>query len=41
MNETGKRERRTIQLVVVLMLFVVAIYAMAFIKLPVWLPALR
>ena len=40
-NEHEKRERRTVQLVVALMLFVVVIYAVTFIKLPVWLPALK
>jgi len=41
MNETGKRKQRTLQLVVALMLFVVVIYAVTFIKLPLWLPALK
>lgn len=41
MNETGKRERRTVQLVIALMLLVALIYAMTFFKLPVWLPALQ
>lgn len=41
MSETGKRERRTVQLTIVLLLFVALIYAMTFIKLPVWLPALQ
>ena len=41
MNEHEKRERRTVQLVVALLLFVAVIYAMTFIKLPVWLPALK
>ena len=40
-NEHGKRERRTVRLVVALMLFVAVIYAATFIKLPVWLPALK
>ena len=41
MNEHEKRERRTVQLIVALMLFVAVVYAMTFIKLPVWLPALK
>jgi len=41
MNEHEKRERRTVQLVLALMLFVAVIYAMTFLKLPVWLPALK
>ena len=41
MNEPEKRKRRTVQLVVALMLFVVVIYAVTFIKLPLWLPALK
>ena len=41
MNEHGKRKRRTVQLVVALMLFVALIYAVTFLKLPVWLPALQ
>lgn len=41
MNETGKRKRRTVKLVTALMLFVVVIYAVTFLKLPVWLPALK
>lgn len=41
MNETGKRERRTMQWVIALMLLVALIYAMTFFKLPVWLPALK
>ena len=41
MDETGKRKQRTLQLVVALMLFVAVIYAATFIKLPVWLPALK
>ncbi len=41
MNEHEKRERRTVQLVIALMLFVALIYAMTFIKLPAWLPALQ
>lgn len=41
MNEHEKRERRTVHLVVALMLFVAVIYAVTFIKLPVWLPALQ
>ena len=41
MDETGKRKQRTLQLVVALMLFVAVIYAVTFIKLPVWLPALQ
>jgi len=41
MNEAGKRKRRTVQLVVALMLFVAVIYAVTFLKLPVWLPALK
>jgi hypothetical protein len=36
-----KRERRTAQLAVALLLFVAAIYAVTFIKLPVWLPVLQ
>ena len=41
MNEPEKRKRRTVQLVVALMLFVAVIYAVTFLKLPVWLPALQ
>ncbi len=41
MNEHEKRERRTVWLVVALMLLVAVIYAATFIKLPVWLPALK
>lgn len=41
MNEPGKRERRTMQWVIALMLLVAVIYAMTFFKLPVWLPALQ
>ena len=41
MDETGKRKQRTMKLVVALMLFVAAIYAVTFIKLPLWLPALH
>lgn len=41
MDETGKQKQRTVQLVVALMLFVAVIYAATFIKLPVWLPALK
>jgi hypothetical protein len=41
MDENGKRKQRTLQLVVALMLFVAVIYAVTFIKLPVWLPALQ
>jgi hypothetical protein len=40
-NERDKRARRTVQLVVTLLLFVAVIYAMTFLKLPVWLPALK
>ena len=40
-NEHEKRERRTVQLVVALMLFVALIYAVTFLKLPVWLPVLQ
>lgn len=39
--EVMKRERRTAQWVVALVLFVAVIYAVTFIKLPVWLPALK
>ncbi|HEU0234416.1 MAG TPA: hypothetical protein VFQ94_04735 [Gallionella sp.] len=41
MNEHEKREQRTAQLVVALLLFVAVIYAVTFTKLPVWLPALK
>ena len=41
MTNEKKRERRTVQWVVVLLLFVAVIYAITFIKLPVWLPALQ
>ena len=41
MTEQERRERRAVQLVVALMLLVAVIYAMTFIKLPVWLPALK
>lgn len=41
MNEHEKRERRAVQLAVALMLIVAVIYAATFIKLPVWLPALK
>ncbi len=41
MNEHEKCERRTVQWVVALVLFVAVIYAVTFIKLPVWLPALK
>jgi len=41
MNEHEKRERRIVQLVVALMLFVALIYAVTFLKLPLWLPALQ
>jgi len=41
MGETGKQKRRTARLVVALVLLVAIIYAATFIKLPVWLPALK
>ena len=41
MGKAGKQERRTVQLAVVLVLFVAVIYAVTFTKLPVWLPALK
>ena len=41
MNEPEKRERRIMLSVVVLVLLAAAIYAITFIKLPVWLPALK
>lgn len=41
MYETEKRERRTAQLVIVLAIFAVVIYAVTFFKLPLWLPALK
>ncbi len=41
MTNEEKRERRTVQLMVALLLFVALVYAMTFIRLPVWLPALR
>ena len=41
MSEAEKQKRRTMQLVVALLLFAAAIYAAAFIKLPVWLPVLQ
>jgi len=41
MDEHGKRERRTMQWVVALVLFVAVIYTVTFIKLPEWLPALK
>jgi len=37
----ARRERRTVQLAVALLLFVVAVYSLTFFRLPVWLPALR
>lgn len=40
-NEHAKRERRTLRLAVALMLFAGLVYALTFIKLPVWLPALQ
>jgi hypothetical protein len=40
-SETAKRERRTAQLAIALMLLVALIYAATFLKLPVWLPALQ
>lgn len=41
MKETERQWRRTVQLTVALVLFAAVIYAMAFVKLPVWLPALK
>jgi hypothetical protein len=41
MGETRKQKRRTAWLVVALVLLVAIIYAATFIKLPVWLPALK
>ena len=41
MSEPGKRKRRTMQLTIALVLITAAIYAVTFIKLPVWLPALK
>lgn len=41
MGETRKRKQRTVRLTVALVLFVTAIYAYAFFKMPVWLPALK
>lgn len=41
MGKAEKQRRRTVQLVVVLVLFVAVIYTLTFIKLPVWLPALK
>ena len=41
MDEQEKRERRIVQWVVALVLFVAVIYAATFLKLPVWLPALK
>ena len=38
---TGKQRRRTVQLTVALLLFAAIIFAMTFVKLPVWLPALK
>ncbi len=37
----AKRERRTVQLAIALLLLVALIYAATFLKLPVWLPALQ
>jgi hypothetical protein len=39
-NVTEKRRRRTVQLTVALVLIAAAIFAMTFVKMPVWLPAL-
>lgn len=36
-----KRKQRAAQLAVALALFAVAIYGVVFIKMPVWLPALK
>jgi len=41
MNGTKKRGQRTVQLTVALVLFVAVIFAVTFIKLPGWLPALK
>ena len=41
MSGTGKRKQRTAQLLVALMLFVAVIYAVTFLRLPLWLPALK
>jgi len=41
MNETDKQKQRTMRWVVALVLFVAVIYVVTFIKLPVWLPALK
>ena len=40
-NEHEKRERRTVQLVFALMLFVLLNYAGLFLQPPIWLPALK
>lgn len=41
MDEAGKQKQRVVYLAALLAVFVVIVYALTFVKLPVWLPALK
>ncbi len=41
MDEAGKQKQRAVYLAALLAVLVVIVYALTFVKLPVWLPALK